>query len=633
MTSYAEALEIHKNAVAKPTEAQKEAGNYKKFHCTVHSLPIAIENPKGSKRTGKDAGGHEWSVTMPAHYGYVKGPEHIGRDGDHIDVYLGDHLKSPNVFIVNQIDHKTGKFDEHKCMLGYENQDAALAAYTKAFSDGKGKDRIGSVARMPIDRFKTWLKDGNMKEPARTGYDSGGAVLDALDRYGVNPLSSYGGFEHYDDTNLGESPVTHRSPVLPLAQHQDGSYSYAVPGLLGGAGWGVLSDYAKGNPVSHDRIDEGAVDMAGLAALGSAAVPRPANSIGAFGSAGTGQSAPQSIIGYIRSHGGITDERGDLKSILDRPGRGAKGSLPGIINNKGGLAPDEMRRSLVEAGFIKDPGAGLDNTTINDMHDLIRRAAGGERIVPFHQMAEDAERTSGVNAPQYADEIRGELHKMHADNNWPYLLSDNEENSIINHVKNGASMDDAIYRGIMERRDELDQAENTRRTQAHFGNGAEVPFWEQRTTSNGSSGRTPFDAGEPQREARSERQGPIAAALASVSRYGENTLPASDVETTSIPIDTQHLPAIPSVDDHHGIRDFLDKLLAAPPQPPPSPPTRTIKHGTGDYHQRVLDSLDRARDYARSGMPVSQIKRRIDNEFGGDTSLGTLQRAIRPFMQ
>jgi len=42
---------------------------------------------------------------------------------------------------------------------------------------------------MPIDRFKTWLKDGDMKQPARTGYDSGGSVLDALERYGNQQLS------------------------------------------------------------------------------------------------------------------------------------------------------------------------------------------------------------------------------------------------------------------------------------------------------------------------------------------------------------------------------------------------------------------------------------------------------------
>ncbi len=173
---YAKALRVFKNSVAKPTEGQKEAGNYAKSHHTIFgNLKVAIENPKGSKRSGKSADGHEWSVTMPAHYGYIKGT--IGKDLDHVDVYLGEHLKSPHVWIVNQIDAKTGKFDEHKVMLGYETKDSALSDYTKAFSDGKGKERIGSVASMTVDGFKRWLTDGNMKVAAKSGFETGGAVI------------------------------------------------------------------------------------------------------------------------------------------------------------------------------------------------------------------------------------------------------------------------------------------------------------------------------------------------------------------------------------------------------------------------------------------------------------------------
>lgn len=42
-----------------PTEGQKEAGNYKKGHVRIDGLDITIENPKGSKRSGKDADGKE----------------------------------------------------------------------------------------------------------------------------------------------------------------------------------------------------------------------------------------------------------------------------------------------------------------------------------------------------------------------------------------------------------------------------------------------------------------------------------------------------------------------------------------------------------------------------------------------
>ena len=188
MTSYSDALHIHHSMVSKPTEAQKEAGNYRKHKVSVAGMQVTIENPKGSARTGKDKDGTAWSVKMPAHYGYLN--RTLGRDNDHIDVYLGEKLKSPTVYIVNQIDAKTGKFDEHKCMIGYESKSDALADYVKAFSDGKGKDRIGSVAEMHMDRFKDWIKNGDMKSVARTGYATGGSVFDAIHRYAGQQNSS-----------------------------------------------------------------------------------------------------------------------------------------------------------------------------------------------------------------------------------------------------------------------------------------------------------------------------------------------------------------------------------------------------------------------------------------------------------
>lgn len=150
-----------------PTEAQKEAGNYRKAHTSVHGLDITIENARGSQRTGVDHGGKPWSVTMPDHYGYIKRTE--GSDGDHVDCYIGNSPKSDKVYIVDQIDAETGKFDEHKCMLGFPDQKAAVSAYHSAFSDGKGKDRIGSVTELSVDSFKDWLKSGQTKKPMSNG--------------------------------------------------------------------------------------------------------------------------------------------------------------------------------------------------------------------------------------------------------------------------------------------------------------------------------------------------------------------------------------------------------------------------------------------------------------------------------
>lgn len=149
-----------------PTEAQKHAGNYQKHHVRFHGLPISIENPKGSVRSGKDPSGKEWRCAMPADYGYIKRTE--GADGDHVDVFIGPDKASQMVFVINQNDHRTGQFDEHKAMLGYSSERAAVADYLKAFNDGKGADRIRSVEPMSLDAFKHWLKRGRTKTPAKS---------------------------------------------------------------------------------------------------------------------------------------------------------------------------------------------------------------------------------------------------------------------------------------------------------------------------------------------------------------------------------------------------------------------------------------------------------------------------------
>lgn len=143
-----------------PTEAQKRAGNYKKHHISFQGLPISIENPKGSIRKGPG-----WQVKVPYDYGYIKRTE--GADGDHVDVCIGPHHGSEAVFIVDQKDAKTGAFDEHKVMLGFRTREEAVDHYVRGFSDGKGRDRMGAVARMTMPEFKSWLKHHDTKKPVR----------------------------------------------------------------------------------------------------------------------------------------------------------------------------------------------------------------------------------------------------------------------------------------------------------------------------------------------------------------------------------------------------------------------------------------------------------------------------------
>ena len=151
-----------------PTDAQKEAGNYKKGHVTIDGYDITIENPKGSVRSGKDASGKEWSQTMNNDYGYIRMTE--GVDGDHIDVFLSDNPAEGKVFVIDQIDPKTGKFDEHKVMYGFNSAEEAQAAYLSNYEEGW--QGMGVITEVSKEEFKKWVDSSHRKTKPFSEYKS-----------------------------------------------------------------------------------------------------------------------------------------------------------------------------------------------------------------------------------------------------------------------------------------------------------------------------------------------------------------------------------------------------------------------------------------------------------------------------
>lgn len=155
-----EAATSPESDIPEPTEAQQEAGNYKKGHVTIHGLDIAIENPRDSERSGTDPDGNKWSVKMAHHYGYIKNTE--GADGDHVDVFVGKYPESEKVFIVDQV-NADGSFDEHKVMLGFKNKAMAITGYKASYEKGW---KVGPIKSMTMIEFKGWLKSGDTKKPS-----------------------------------------------------------------------------------------------------------------------------------------------------------------------------------------------------------------------------------------------------------------------------------------------------------------------------------------------------------------------------------------------------------------------------------------------------------------------------------
>lgn len=141
-----------------PSEAQKEAGNYKKGHIKINGFDVTIEQPAGSVRSGKDANGKEWSVTMNNTYGYIRGTK--GVDGDHIDVFLGPDMNSDMVYVVDQV-NTDGSFDEHKVMIGFSSLEDARSAYLSNYEDGW--QGLGNITGVALDEFKKWIDSSKRK--------------------------------------------------------------------------------------------------------------------------------------------------------------------------------------------------------------------------------------------------------------------------------------------------------------------------------------------------------------------------------------------------------------------------------------------------------------------------------------
>lgn len=146
-----------------PSDAQKEAGNYKMGHVRVRGFDITIENPVGSKRYyGKDK--KKYNV-MKNHYGYFTKTK--GKDGDQVDVFIGpDVEKFEKVYVVDQ--KMNGKFDESKVMFGFSSKKEAKAAYFSNFD--KNWHGFMHITGVSLTTFKKWLYRGRKQRQPFADY-------------------------------------------------------------------------------------------------------------------------------------------------------------------------------------------------------------------------------------------------------------------------------------------------------------------------------------------------------------------------------------------------------------------------------------------------------------------------------
>ncbi|PSJ16081.1 hypothetical protein C7H79_15495 [Nitrosomonas supralitoralis] len=111
--------------------------------------------------TGPAETGKRWTSRMAAHYGYISKTK--GNDGDGVDCFLGPFLQSETAYVINQF--VDGRFDEHKTMLGFANEESARSSYLGSYE--RGWNGMESIVPVSISQLKWWLKNGDMSQPLR----------------------------------------------------------------------------------------------------------------------------------------------------------------------------------------------------------------------------------------------------------------------------------------------------------------------------------------------------------------------------------------------------------------------------------------------------------------------------------
>lgn len=148
-----------------PTQEQKATGDYRKGKVLLKGFPIIIENPQGSIRSGVDDKGNVWESKLNHTYGYFENTE--GYDGDEVDVFIGPEIdKEFDIYIVDQVNEFTKKFDEHKVMFGFKSEGEAVRAYLSNYH--KGWIGFGGIMTLSISDFRLWLNNKkSTKQPIK----------------------------------------------------------------------------------------------------------------------------------------------------------------------------------------------------------------------------------------------------------------------------------------------------------------------------------------------------------------------------------------------------------------------------------------------------------------------------------
>jgi hypothetical protein len=142
-------------------------------HTEFQGLPIAIENRKGSVRSGVGADGTPWRTVMRHPYGYIKGTK--GADGEEVDAYVGPVKDGHHAYVVHQRTEDGKKYDEDKVWLGFRSEDQVRKEFLKHHDNPKA---LGAIHAVPIEKLKDLIASG--KKLTKISHVTSLAFLDEL---------------------------------------------------------------------------------------------------------------------------------------------------------------------------------------------------------------------------------------------------------------------------------------------------------------------------------------------------------------------------------------------------------------------------------------------------------------------
>lgn len=159
------------------SEADLKEGKYPKPAIPFAGLMISGENRFGSMRRGTDPNGKKWEQQLQDNYGEISGVADangdikpvIGSDGDAVDIFIRPNMTQEDiaaldkVYVVDQVDPKTGEFDEHKVVAGRSTEAEAITAYNSNYQNGW--NGLGAITEMSLPEFKEWLRSGDTTVP------------------------------------------------------------------------------------------------------------------------------------------------------------------------------------------------------------------------------------------------------------------------------------------------------------------------------------------------------------------------------------------------------------------------------------------------------------------------------------